>query len=135
MNLRQLKKDYEDLSNAASEVGRKLAFAGIALVWIFKTEAEGAYRIPADLYWPTALIMSSLAADFLQYVLATTILYACFRRLEGDTSVSASTDFQLSIWANRPAWTLWLVKLVLVAAAWLLLLLYVVKELGQGQGG
>ena len=129
MNLRQLKKDYEDLSGAASEGGRKLAFAGIALVWIFKSGAERAYRIPAELYWPTALIMSSLAADFLQYVLSTTILYACFRRRERDTSVNSSTEFQLNHWANLPGWTLWTVKLVLVAAAWLLLLLYVVNEL------
>lgn len=73
MKLSDYRQTFYDFSAKASEVSRKLAFAGIAIVWIFKTSENISPKVPIDLYLPTALLVLTLALDLLQYVSATII--------------------------------------------------------------
>lgn len=64
------KNNYDYSSQKASEVTRQLAFAGIALVWIFKLGGENP-KIPGELIAPTFCFALTLAFDLLHYVIAT----------------------------------------------------------------
>ena len=55
----------------ASDVARQLAFAAIAVIWLFKKDTpQGQLSIPHDLIFPGFLVLAALAADFLQYEIA-----------------------------------------------------------------
>jgi len=40
MKLAQARGHYEYFSGKASDISRQLGFAGIALIWVFKTQVE-----------------------------------------------------------------------------------------------
>jgi hypothetical protein len=70
-------KDFYELSGKASDISRQLAFAAIAVVWLFKTDTPtGQITIPPDLIWPGILIVAALAADLLQYVAGSLFMLA-----------------------------------------------------------
>jgi ketopantoate hydroxymethyltransferase len=60
-------------SQKAGDVARQLAFAGIGLIWVFRTGADAATKIGPELYLPTLLLGAGLACDLLQYVVASGI--------------------------------------------------------------
>lgn len=65
--------DYYALSGKASDVARQLAFAGIAVVWVFKQQEVAKVTLPEVLVLPALLFVVALALDLLQYVFATLI--------------------------------------------------------------
>lgn len=73
MKLQDYRETYYEFSGTASEISRKLAFAGIALVWLFKIESTPVPKIPEDLVLPIGLLTISLAFDLFQYVFASAI--------------------------------------------------------------
>ena len=79
MKLSEYKETYQWFSGKASDVVRQLSFAGIAIIWIFKTQSQGIPKIPNALLIPLGLFCVSLATDLLQYVLGYIIWYIYFR--------------------------------------------------------
>lgn len=73
MKLSNYRETYYEFSGKASDCARSLAFAGIALVWIFKTSDSPTPKIPNELILPTGFLVLTLAFDLLQYVVATAI--------------------------------------------------------------
>ena len=74
MKLQEAKDALYDSSGTLSENARKLAFAGIAIIWIFKTGDKGAASIAfsADLLRPLAAFIGALILDVLQYLYKST---------------------------------------------------------------
>jgi len=64
---------YKEFSGKASDVARQLAFVGVAIIWIFKVEGPQGLMLPKQLLFPSILLVSGLAADLLQYMVATFI--------------------------------------------------------------
>ena len=64
MKLSDYRETYYEFSGIASEVSRKLSFAGIALVWLFKIENSPIPKVPNELIFPTGLLALSLSANF-----------------------------------------------------------------------
>ena len=60
MKLDDCHKARDEFSKTASELSRKLAFAAIALIWIFKYDSDSIKQIPKELYFPTLMIVTSL---------------------------------------------------------------------------
>lgn len=56
---------YRELSGTASTICRHLGFAGIAIIWIFRTGEGQAARVPASLAGPAILVVASLTLDLL----------------------------------------------------------------------
>ncbi|HXX43013.1 MAG TPA: hypothetical protein VEI58_12205 [Chthoniobacterales bacterium] len=82
MKLEEAKKAFYDASATLTENTRKLCFAGIAIVWIFKVGDKNAGGVPfaAGLLWPLGAFVMALALDVLQYFYKSTIwwlYYAC----------------------------------------------------------
>jgi len=92
VNLDKLNEIKDSRSTKASDVARQLGFAGIALVWVFKTAAQDTPVIPAELYLPGALIMVGLALDLLQYAVTTGALQYLFRKKERELRKKVSAD-------------------------------------------
>ena len=61
MELEQARGAYLRNSTKAGDVARQASFAGIALIWIFKGEVDGAFVLPDELLWPALYFVASLA--------------------------------------------------------------------------
>lgn len=102
MKLKDAREAYYEYSKKASEVARSLAFAGIALIWVFKTDANGIPKVPDDLLLPTALLAASLAFDLLQGV-AGSVIWGPFHRLkEREREPGDDPEIDAPAWINWP---------------------------------
>lgn len=102
MNLKDAQGYYTRHSTSLSAVCRQLAFAGIAVVWIFVNKDGGQYSIPNDLLFPLTCFVVGLAFDLLQYFYASAAwgIYSRLKELElGDNSTN---DFLAPRWINWP---------------------------------
>lgn len=126
MKLCEYKKDYQWFSGKTSDVVRQLAFAGIAIIWIFKQDGKPLPAIPRELLWPTIFLALSLAADLLQYVSATIIWgsFHCYheKKNSGDRDIKASTKL------NWPTNILFYTKIFFVVFAYALMILYIFER-------
>jgi hypothetical protein len=121
-------KDFYELSGKASDISRQLAFAAIAVIWLFKTDTPtGQITIPPDLIWPGILIVLALAADLLQYVAGSLIwgLYARYLERKHIAGVERHSS-----WLPVPMWGLFVIKIALVIWAYILILLFLIRKLG-----
>jgi len=66
MTLEEARKLTDLFTAKASDLTSQLAFAGIAVVWIFKTGTS----LPPTLRWPLWLFVLCLFFHYLQYILA-----------------------------------------------------------------
>jgi len=128
MKLVDARQAYYDHSGKASDVARALAFAGIALIWIFKIEDEGGPHIPAELLLPAALLAISLACDLLQYI-SLTLAWGIYHRVKEKAGTKAGTEFQAPNVLNWPGLVFFWGKLFSVAWGFLLLVGYTLDRL------
>ena len=70
MKISEIRDAYYAASGKVSELVRQLALAGIAIIWLFRAGGEnsGGIHFSHFLIWPLIFFVSSLTADFLQYV-------------------------------------------------------------------
>lgn len=90
MKLSEYRKDYQFFSGKLSDITRQLAFAGIALIWVFKIDGT-LPRVPNDLLLPTALLALGLALDLLQYGVQT-VIWGLFHRFHEKRRRSGDSD-------------------------------------------
>lgn len=79
MKLEHYRQGYDYFSGKASELARQLAFAGIAVVWIFHVGEGAEIQIDDRFAYPLILFCYSLAFDLLHYV-SSTVLWGLFSR-------------------------------------------------------
>ena len=63
---KSISDNASDFREKAGTICRQLAFAGIAVVWLFKLGNDAAAAIPTDLVVPLALLVVSLALDLFE---------------------------------------------------------------------
>ena len=73
MKLKDCRETFYEFSGKLSDNARNLAFAGIAIVWIFKQEENGSYTIADGLKTAMLLFVVSLSLDLLQYIYQTIV--------------------------------------------------------------
>jgi hypothetical protein len=131
VKLAEYRKTFYEFSGKASDVSRQLAFAAIAVIWLFKSDLKGGEHltIPHALILPGILIVTALAVDLLQYVLASLIWRLYYRCLE-KKRVPADADVQHSPWLEIPITALFWVKVFLVVLAYIFILLFLLEALG-----
>ncbi len=109
MKLAGYKKAYEDLSGTASGVNRQLAFAGIAVIWVFRHGEGAGCSIPDDLVAPLLCFTLALAFDLGQYVCGA-LLWHWFYRCHERNGVKQDGDIVAPTWKNRATWWLFSMK-------------------------
>lgn len=129
MNLADYRTAYYELSGKASDVARQLAFAGIALIWIFHERGDTPIAIPTSLVTPAALFICGLGFDLLQYVCGALIWGAFHRYHEKRLGPESKKPLAAPAWFNWPGVFFFWSKLLLVLGGYALLLSYVLSVL------
>ena len=71
MKIQDYRNDFYTFSGRASDLNRQLAFAAIAVIWLFKRDSGGGVlTIPSELVLPGVLVVVSLMLDMLHYCAA-----------------------------------------------------------------
>jgi hypothetical protein len=118
------RQTFYEFSGRASDISRQLAFAAIAVIWLFKKETP--LSIPHDLIVPGIFVVAALAADLLQYTVGAGIWYAYYRQLERK-GISETADH--SLWLERPIQVLFWIKIAFVILAYFLILRFLISAL------
>lgn len=130
--LKDYRDDYSEFSGIASDVSRKLGFAGIAIIWIFTVElADKSYVLPPALYSAGFAIILSLALDLMQYVLAA-LIWGGFWRVKERSGVKDDQDIDAPSFFNWPALACFWAKLMLMVVAYGYLLAYLFSHVARG---
>ena len=124
MKLAECRKAYRDLSGKASDIARHLAFAGIAVVWIFK-HGEGLEScVPDDLLLPTILFVVALALDLLHYLVAA-LTWGGFHLWKERAGTTNEDEFKAPRCVNWVPNLFWAGKFAAVIVGYFLLIKFV----------
>ncbi|HEY0025904.1 MAG TPA: hypothetical protein VGB24_23645 [Longimicrobium sp.] len=124
MKLSDVRTAYEVNSGKASDIARQLGFAGIALIWLFRTEVAGQPQIPDALLTPGLMIVIALTFDLLQYV-SGAIVWSVYNRRAERLGRSQDEEFDVPPAINWPALFFFWAKVAFLALAYVHLGLFV----------
>lgn len=127
MTLSDYLASYYELSGKASDVSRQLAFAGIAVIWVFHQGHGSSVDVPGSLIAPAALFIGGLACDLLQYVSGTLIWGAFHRIQEQRLGAGSKKPLTAPAYFNWPGLFFFWSKLALTLIGYLLLLRYLLS--------
>jgi hypothetical protein len=127
MKLGDLREAHQACTGKLGDVSRQLAFAGIALIWVFKTSGpEKQDIVPHELVWPAIFLVSALSCDFLQYAYSS-ILWGVYNRLKERRGTTTEEDFEISPYVNWPTNLFLYSKASSLAIGYVLLLKFLVS--------
>ena len=121
MKVKDFKKDYQEFSGKLSDNTRKLAFAGIAIVWIFKQEKEGTFIFPGELKLAMLMFVITLSFDLLQYIYQT-IVWGTFHRYYEKKLKSEDSELTAPPYFNWPADVFFWLKVIALVVGYGLVL-------------
>src|SRR5437867_3624221 len=126
MNLEEAKTTFYDATETLSENVRKLSFAGIAVVWIFKVADKEAAGImfSRELLLPLGAFVATLALDLAQYLYKSTAwwLYYVIKHYLG---VADEAKVEPPGILNAPTFVLFYAKVICCSFAFYRLLTYI----------
>ena len=121
-------KEYYYFSGKVSELCRSLAFAGIAVIWIFKADKTG-MTIDEKLLLPLIFFVATLAFDLFHYLWGT-LIWGFFVRKEEKKLKDVATedpDLEAPAWFNWPTNIFFYLKAILVIIGYVFLFIHLVK--------
>jgi hypothetical protein len=101
MKLSGYLKDYYFYSGKTSSVARQLAFAAIAIIWVFRYTDDPNRILPRELVQPAFFMALSLTLDLFQYI-AGSIIWWIFHRVKEKEGLKATDEIKASIWLSVP---------------------------------
>jgi hypothetical protein len=120
MKLEDCRKAYYDYSGKTSDILRYIGYAGLAIVWVFRTTTENRTTIPHDLVWGGIFILCGLVFDILQYLIAS-VIWGYYHRYK-ENRISEDIEFKAPRYINWPANTFFALKAIaIIAAYWVLI--------------
>ncbi len=129
MQLKDVRDAYYGYSGKASDTARQASFAGIAIIWIFKSQEGARFAIPEDLVLPLMLFIASLAADLLHYILGSVIWGTYNKIKEKHLGVNHEGNFEAPSALNWPTLFFFSAKLLLAFMGFVVLFTYGYYEL------
>ena len=130
MNINDYRETYYTLSGKASDVCRQLAFAGIALIWIFKEDNGSPLAVPDALLLPAALFVTALALDLVQYVYGS-LAWGAFSRYHEGRQSPETTELSAPMYINWPALFCFWLKLALCIVSYALVFTHITSLLSK----
>lgn len=128
MKLEKYRDDSYEFSKQASDLIRQFAFAGIAVIWIFKVEnSEKAPMIPEVLICPLLLFITTLIFDLFQYLIPT-IIWSLFYRIK-EKKTKDDADVKASGWLSMPGWLFWILKVASLLFAYYYLISFMIRKI------
>jgi hypothetical protein len=131
MTLKEADEIYDKRSTRASEVGRQLNFAGIAIIWLFRSgdKASGGIPYSDTLLLPLVLFIGAATFDLLQYLYASAAWGTLHRSKEIKLGHDPAVRFTAPGWINRPSTILFWAKSILTMTGFCLLIYYIAPYL------
>jgi hypothetical protein len=130
MKLKEYKKTYEEFTGKLSDINRQIAFAGIAIIWIFVQ--RGNFEIASGLMIPLIFLAIALAADLFHYIYQSAA-WAFFFNYHEKRIQKEKGDYEQDIKAPRKinyfSWTLFITKITCVILGYLFLIILLSREL------
>lgn len=121
MNLEECRNAYYDYSRKASEIVRYLGFAGIALIWVFRSENSGAITVPVKLLFPSILLIIGLTLDLLHAVTGT-ITWGIYNRYKEHSGTKETDKFKAPVRINWGTLFFFWTKIIVIIWAYVLLI-------------
>jgi len=128
MKLEDYKQDFYTFTGKLSDINRQIAFAGIALIWIFKKSNGIEITICAELVFPSILLASALAFDILQYIYQSAA-WAIFFRYHEKRSIDENQDILAPSFMNYFSWFCFIMKVLLVIISYIYIIRYLLENL------
>jgi len=128
MKISTLCAAYYEATGKASDLIRQLDFAGIAVVWMFKGEADPAIHFPNRLLWVLGCFAVSLACDLCQYVYKSAML-GLMNHHFWNNHHDDEQDVRFSSRWNWPGIALFWSKIAAVIAGYAMLLNFIQSRL------
>jgi hypothetical protein len=142
LKLQDTRAEYYYFTGKVSDIVRQLGLAGVAIIWVFKTDSAGRQTIPEGLLPAGILILLGLATDLLQYA-AGTIIWDRFnttkedelenklaeKKARGEDYDPEAEDFTAPSSINDLTKTLFWVKFILMLLAYIYLIFYLMTRL------
>jgi hypothetical protein len=130
MKLSKLRDDRDYFTGKLSEIIRQLDFAGLAVIWIFRTGGKDSGGISYSdwLIWPMLFLVVSLALDLLHYVYSSAVwdwVYRGFDRAGKGDNEDVRFSKKFSLGGRLLFW----LKVVATLVAYGLLIAYVAQRL------
>lgn len=129
MKLSEIREDYEELSGLLSKFNRQLAFAGIGIVWLFRTtDVQGTTTIDTKMLTPILCFVISFGFDLLQYLWQSYVwyIYYWYKRERGSNEDDEMNEPE---WPNIIAWIMFTIKVCALMAAYIHLGIYLYSHL------
>jgi hypothetical protein len=127
MDLADVQHTYEVASAKASDIARQLAFAGVAIVWLFSgATSTDQLRVTGRLLAAGLFLVIALALDLFHVVYRAAAWGIYGRVLERR---GGSRDVDAPAWINWPSIGLFSGKLVALVIAYVLIGIYLVQRL------
>jgi hypothetical protein len=117
MKLENAREAYEALSAKTSEIVRQLSFAGIALIWLFKSGTSTSPVLDRGLLLAALFIFLAIGFDFLQYLAGTAIWFTYFRYKE-KRGLSEEDGFEAPEQLTWPTWSFFCLKSAMMLIAY-----------------
>ncbi|MCF8260470.1 MAG: hypothetical protein K9J12_06825 [Melioribacteraceae bacterium] len=130
MRLKDVRENYNYYSQKTSDIIRQLNFAGIAIIWIFKTVGISNQSIPSELVLPAIFIIISLGLDLLQYI-SGSLVWGIYNRLKEFKKVKEDENFLAPRYFNWGTIFFFWSKILMLIVAYYFLLDYSYDKLIQ----
>ncbi|NLW30918.1 MAG: hypothetical protein GXY77_05610 [Fibrobacter sp.] len=124
MKLIEYKSDFYQLSGKASDINRQIAFAGIAIIWIFRITKNDTISMPTGLLLPVKLFVFGLALDLIHYVWSSST-WGIFHMIKEWQFKNENKEVSHSRLLVVPIWILFYLKIFSVLLAYYFLFRFV----------
>lgn len=128
MKLSEYKKDYYFFSGKVSDLTRQMAFAGLAIIWVFKSSIGDKISIEKELFLPAILFVLSLSFDICQYIYQT-IAWNWFFEKHEKAKVKEDDDILAPRWMNYPSNVFFWLKVFALLSAYVIIIRYLSENL------
>jgi len=125
VKLQDYRNDSYEFSGKASDLSRQLAFAAIALIWVFRVDVAGQPAIPSGLILPSVLVVASLTLEMLQYCAGWLIWRHAYRSKE---KAGVAEDVELekhSVGWELTIVTFFVLKIICILVAYVCIFVFV----------
>lgn len=136
MTLEEIKGIFYKTSSSASNTARQLTFAGYGVVWVFvQMESAAGTSMPQILFWAVLLLSFGAFCDLIQYILGSVIWFRTFKKHNNKLKKEnkkyeerMKTNITTPDEINDPMWVFYVAKMVLLVAAYVLLIVHVLTK-------
>lgn len=121
MDIAAARAFYFDYTAKLNDRIRTLAMSGIGIIWVFKQTIDTGTWMPNALFAPGFLLVAALGLDVFQQAYGAMTWGWLSRKSK---NIAPTTQIHIPGWVNRPTAVMFYTKAFLVAAGYVLLLLY-----------